>query len=58
MIMMMYILMIGLSGGVAVLLFRAGRVARLVHRALRREIRVKECEFLNGNESYSRNTFI
>lgn len=39
MIMMMYILMIGLSGGVAVLLFRAGRVARLVHRALRRELR-------------------
>lgn len=38
MIMMMYILMIGLSGGVAVLLFQAGRVARLVHRALRREL--------------------
>ncbi len=38
--MVMYMLIIGLSGGVALLLFRTGRATRLVHRALRRELQV------------------
>ncbi|UTT43547.1 transglutaminase domain-containing protein [Exiguobacterium aurantiacum] len=38
--MIMYILIVGLSGGVAVLLFWTGRATRLVHRALRRELQM------------------
>lgn len=36
--MILYMLMIGLSGGASLLLFRTGRTTSLVHRALRREL--------------------
>lgn len=50
----MYMLIMGLSGGVGVLLFRTGRATRLVQQALRRELRTIDDELKRAEHNPAR----